>query len=62
MTNTCYNLAEVASCDEFICSNCGIDLVEWTKKVVDEENNDEMYFEYTFRFCPNCGYKVGQLT
>lgn len=56
--STCCNLADVADCDEFICSNCGIDLVEWSRKVVDEDENDTMYYEYEFKFCPNCGHKV----
>ena len=56
--NTCYNLADVADCDEWICSNCGVHLTEWTKVVIDEEENDTTYYEYTFKFCPECGHKV----
>ena len=56
--NTCCNLSEVADCDKFICSNCGINLAEWVRVVVDEEENDTMYYEYTFKFCPECGNKV----
>ena len=56
--NTCYNMASVADCDEWICSHCGINLAEWVRVVVDEEENDTMYYEYTFKFCPECGHKV----
>ena len=54
----CHNEAEVADCDQWICSHCGINLTEWTKVVVDEEENDTTYHEYTFKFCPECGPKV----
>ena len=40
--NTCYNMASVADCDEWICSHCGIDLAEWVRVVVDEEEDDTM--------------------
>lgn len=56
--NTCYNLADVADCDEFVCSACGIDLVEWARKIVDIDESDTTYHEYAFKFCPNCGRKV----
>lgn len=55
---TCVNKSEVADCDEFICSNCGIDIVDWTKRVIYEDNGDELFYEYTFKFCPECGHKV----
>lgn len=28
------------------------------KNIVDEENEDECYFEFEFKFCPNCGRRV----
>lgn len=58
MNETCYNLAEVADCDQWICSNCGINLTEWTKVVIDEDTNDTTYHEYDFKFCPECGHKI----
>lgn len=55
---TCHNLSAVADCDQWVCSHCGINLTEWTKVVVDEEENDTTYHEYCFKFCPECGHKV----
>lgn len=58
MEKTCYNLAEVADCDQWVCSHCGINLAEWIRVIVDEEENDTMYYEYKFKFCPECGHKI----
>ena len=55
------NLSTVASCDEFVCKNCGIQLKDWVK-VVPEKYEDEYVDcteqEYEFKFCPNCGAKI----
>lgn len=56
--NTCVNLAKVASCDEWECSNCGIILEGWTRKEIDVDNCDETFYEYDFKFCPECGNKI----
>ena len=58
MKKTCYNLAQVADCDEWICSHCKINLTDWTKVIIDEEENDTIYFEYCFKYCPECGHKI----
>lgn len=50
--NTCHNIAEENPVDEFVCSKCGIHLYDWIRV------RDEDYYEYEFKYCPNCGAKV----
>jgi ribosomal protein S27AE len=53
------NMAIVS--DEFICKKCGIYLKDYSKVVMDEDNNgyiDEQHYEYEPKFCPECGAKV----
>ena len=46
---------EYAGCDQFICSNCGIELQGWDRIVrAGFEPLDEIW-EFEFNFCPNCG-------
>ena len=52
------NIAEAHPVDEFVCSNCGICLMEWCRVVIDEESGDEFYYEYEFKHCPECGMEV----
>lgn len=55
----CENVAErYADCDEFVCSKCGIHLMEWVKVSIDEDYDDEIHSEYVFKYCPNCGAKI----
>ncbi len=55
----CENVAErYADCDEFVCSKCGIHLVDWTEVSIDEDYDDEIHSEYVFKYCPNCGAKI----
>lgn len=55
----CENVAErYADCDEFVCSKCGIHLMEWTEVSIDEDYDDEIHSEYVFKYCPNCGAKI----
>lgn len=42
-------------CDQFVCSNCGIELQTWVRVERDEDDGDITYHEYVFKFCPNCG-------
>ena len=57
-TKKCYNLnKDYAECDQFVCSNCGIELLDW-RRVEHDEDGDITYHEYEFRFCPNCGAKI----
>lgn len=55
----CENVAaRYADCDEFICSKCGIHLMEWVEVSIDEDYDDEIHSEYVFKYCPNCGAKI----
>jgi hypothetical protein len=46
---------EYDDCDQFVCSECGIELQDWHRVERDEDGGDVTYHEYRFRFCPNCG-------
>ena len=46
---------EYADCDQFVCSECGIELQGWYKVERDEDDGDVTYHEHTFNYCPNCG-------
>jgi len=53
------NMATVS--DEFICKKCGIYLKDYTKVIMDEDNEgyvDERHYDYEPKFCPECGAKV----
>lgn len=59
--NTCTHIGDIAQCDQFICSKCGIHLEDWRRLV--EEEYDYGYtemanYEYEFNFCPNCGREI----
>ena len=56
---TCKNVAiEYDDCDQFVCSECGIELQDWRRVERDQDDGDVTYHEYRFRFCPNCGSKI----
>lgn len=40
--------------DEFICSECGIAFKEISEYIIE----DDVYREFYFKFCPNCGAKM----
>lgn len=44
--------------DQFVCEKCGIELQGWNRVERDEDDGDVTYYEYTLRYCPNCGAKV----
>lgn len=46
---------DYAECDQFVCSECGIELQDWHRVERDIDDGDISYHEYTFRYCPNCG-------
>lgn len=48
---------EYDDCDQFVCSECGIELQDW-RRVEHDEDGLEVYYDYRLRFCPNCGMKI----
>ena len=47
--------------EQFICKNCGIRIENFDKTVLEEDNDgyiDKLFYEYRFKFCPECGAKV----
>ena len=49
------NITENNPVDEFVCSECGIILEDWSKVEIDEDDGERTNHEYAFRYCPNCG-------
>lgn len=52
------NITKQHPVDEFICSECGLIMRDLTEVRIDEENEDECYYEFEFKYCPNCGAKM----
>lgn len=52
------NLTECNPVDEFICSRCGAIFRDVSLCEIDEDNGDETYHEFEFKYCPRCGMKV----
>ena len=55
---TCKNLGEYNEVDQFICSECGIWLEDWVEVEFNEEESDDVAYEYELAYCPNCGRKI----
>lgn len=53
---------DYAECDQFVCSNCGIELQDWLRVERDEDDGDITYHPYEFNYCPNCGAKIDKRT
>lgn len=49
------NISDLHPVDEFVCSVCGIVLEGWSRVVTDEDDGEQYFYEYEFKFCPNCG-------
>jgi DNA-directed RNA polymerase subunit RPC12/RpoP len=49
---------DYAGCDQFVCSNCGIELQDWHRVERDEDDGDVTYHQYEFKYCPNCGARI----
>lgn len=59
----CHNInSDYAECDQFVCSNCGIELQDWHRVERDEDDGDITYHPYEFNYCPNCGAKIDKRT
>ena len=57
----CHNInKDYDDCDQFVCSNCGIELQDWHQVEHDEDDGDITYHEYEFSFCPNCGARIDE--
>lgn len=52
------NITNMYHCDEFICSQCGLIMRDLTEVRIDEDNDDECYYEFEFKYCPECGAKM----
>lgn len=44
--------------DEFVCSKCGLHLVDWKRVEVDEDDGTEWCYDYELQFCPGCGREI----
>ena len=53
-----YNKSSMNPVDEFICSECGAMFADVSLVEEDEENGDINYYEFEFKYCPNCGAKM----
>lgn len=58
-----YNKSNMNPVDEFICSECGAGAMFADVSLVkeDEENGDINYYEFEFKYCPNCGAKMSAI-
>ena len=52
------NIGTLHPVDEFVCSECGIVLEGWTRVIIDEDDGEMFFYEYEFKYCPNCGAKM----
>lgn len=48
------NVTPFHPADEFICSECGIAFKDISEYIIE----DDVYREFYFKFCPNCGAKM----
>lgn len=57
----CHNVnTNYGECDQFVCSNCSIELQDWSRIERNEDGDDIIYHEYEFKYCPNCGAKINE--
>lgn len=52
------NITESHPSDEFICSVCGFVCRDITRSVYDSDTDDWTDYEYTPKYCPDCGAKM----
>ena len=55
---TCTNGSNYDSAEEFICSHCGLTLIEYKEYVNGEDDGEGYYFDFKPKYCPNCGRKI----
>lgn len=49
---------DYADCDQFVCSECGIELQDWCRIERDEDDGKITCHEYVMKYCPNCGTRM----
>lgn len=54
------NLTKAHPVDEFICSECGYMTEDCTEKKYSQDGDYCYLCEYEYKFCPNCGTKMGK--
>lgn len=52
------NITEMHPVDEFVCSECGFIMQDFTEVHIDEDTRDTTYHECYIKYCPNCGAKM----
>lgn len=52
------NTSQMHPSDEFICEKCGLIIRDCCRYEIDEDNGDEICYEFPYQFCPRCGMKV----
>ena len=52
--------ADYDEVDQFVCSECGIELQGWHRVEHDEDDDVETIHEYRLRYCPNCGARMDE--
>ena len=53
------NITEMHPVDEFICSECGLIVRECCRYEIDQDDGDEICYEFVYKYCPRCGAKMG---
>ena len=53
-----HNISECNPVDEFICSNCGLIMRDFSQIRTDEDDEYEYCCEFEFSYCPKCGYRI----
>lgn len=49
--------------DQFVCSECGFHLEDWTEVYYDDDwgfTTEPTYYEYALEHCPHCGREVAE--
>lgn len=52
------NVTAMNPVDEFICSECGFDCVDYNEVAYDEDREYEYFQECEFNYCPHCGAEI----